>query len=104
MMTKTSSSGSDPNEPCVICEITRENHGDSNHVFKGEDSDGLLEKKPTPEPPRQQAPRERGQASDVLGADPVARMHLRMVERMVHKGLLNGDDLMYIFGAGSADT
>jgi len=79
---------------CEVCCETRENHGDKQHEFS---LDGVLKTKKAPEPPRNQPPRERG-AAGALAQDPVARLQIRMIERLVAKGMLDGEDLMYIFG------
>lgn len=77
---------------CGVCAETRENHGDKRHQFS---IDGvLIALKPAPMP-KNLAPTPRGQ---VVGNDPVARMVLRMVERLIAKGVLEGDDLVHIFG------
>ena len=88
----------DPDDLCGVCGYRREAHGDSNHEFN---MDGDLIPKKTPDPARSNPPTERGQA---LLKDPTTGVMLRMVERMIQKGLLTGDDLVYIFGAGRADS
>lgn len=82
--------------------MKRDEHGDRNHQFN---MDGdLIPFTPAP-PAKNTPPKTREQAaSEVLGADPVARMQLRMVERMVQKGLFTGEDLLYIFGGSDANT
>jgi hypothetical protein len=37
-----------------------------------------------------------------LGADPVARLVIRLVERLAQKGLLDGEDMLKIFGGEDA--
>lgn len=83
-----------PDDLCGVCGMTRENHGDSNHEFNLE---GVLipKKPPTPAPNRPPAARDEGRP------DPTAAF-LRLVERLIAKGVLEGDDLIYIFGGGHA--
>lgn len=66
-------------------------------------TDGSLEPLPKAAPARQAAPQERKHASlsvaePELAKDPIARLQLRIIERLTTKGLLDGEDLMYIFG------
>lgn len=88
----------DPDQECGICGLKRDEHGDSRHEFNAE---GILIPKAAPEPPRQQPPSERGAA---LLKDPTTGVMLRTVERLIQKGLLEGDDLVYIFGGGNANS
>ncbi len=81
-----------PDDLCGVCSTKRDEHGDKNHEFNLE---GELIPKKKPEPARQSAPQPRGSG---LNNDPVARLQIRLVERLVSKGLLEGDDLVYIFG------
>lgn len=81
---------------CEVCGETRENHGDRQHEFS---LDGVLKQKKPTEKARAEAPRERGSGpAAALAQDPVARLQLRMIERMVAKGVFDGEDLMYVFG------
>ncbi len=86
---------------CAVCDETRENHGDKQHEFS---LDGVLTPKKAGPPPRREPPQERGaqpSPAQVLGNDPVARLQIRLIERMVAKGLLDGEDMLYIFGNGN---
>lgn len=97
----TTSSPPKADDVCAVCEETRENHGDKNHEFS---LDGVLKPIKQGPPPRNEPPRERGaqpSPAQVLGNDPVARLQLRMIERMVAKGIFDGEDLMYVFGNGN---
>jgi len=99
-MTMTSSQRTpDPDEECRICGTKREEHGDRNHEFS---SDGVLVPKKAPEPPREQAPQRRSYGGEAK-PDPTAA-YLRLVERLIAKNLLNGEDLIYIFGGGNAHS
>jgi len=88
-----------PDDMCGLCNTTRENHGDKNHVF---DIDGMLQPTNPPKSPSSIPPTPR--SSNPLQHDPVARLNLRMVERMVAKGLFDGEDLLYIFGGEDASS
>jgi len=99
MMTTTSSPKMlDPDEECLVCGHRREIHGDMKHQFS---TDGNLRAKPQPEPARQQAPTERGQQ---LAKDPTTAAMLRIVEVLIQKDILKGEDLVYIFGGARADS
>lgn len=88
-----------PDDECALCGLTRENHGDSNHKFS---QDGeLIPVKPGP-PARQQPPEEKkaslsAPAKD-LAEDTTAQAFLRLVDVLVKKEVLDGQDLMYILG------
>lgn len=99
-MTMTNSSVS-PDDECQVCMETRENHGDKNHKFS---VDGILEPKEPAPKARQQPPAFKGQESRAqrLGGDPTAALSLRLIERLVSKGVFNGDDLVYLFGGEDA--
>ena len=84
-----------PDDECGVCGTTRENHGDKHHEF---DIDGNLRPKKKAEPARQQAPQTA--AGQALARDASTQVVLRLVERLVAKQLLSGDDLLYIFGGG----
>lgn len=90
-----------PDEPCFICGLARVDHGDARHEWS---ADGKITIKPEPAPAREQAPQPRStarresSAAEVLGSDPVARLSLKLITRLVDKGLLDGDDLLYIMG------
>lgn len=88
--------GISPDDRCGVCDETRENHGDKNHEFNLE---GILIEKKAPQPPRAMAPAVRG-----LSSDPVTRLVLRLVERLVAQGILKGDDMLYIFGGDDASS
>lgn len=92
-----------PDDICGVCNETRENHGDKQHKFSIE---GILEEKDPPAPPRQAPPRERGQSPEAaaLGRDPVAGLVLRLIETLVQKEVLKGDDLVKLFGGGTSDN
>lgn len=79
----------DIDEPCGVCNETRDMHGDKNHKFSAEGQLIPLETKP--KPPVQVAP-----------STMQSNLILRMVEVLIQKGLLVGDDLTYIFGGVSA--
>lgn len=85
-------------DECGVCGTTREDHGDKQHKFSME---GILTPLDPPPKPRQQPPVAKGEMSpeaQVLSKDPTTQVMLRMVNRMVAKGLFDGADLMYIFG------
>lgn len=100
MPMKSNTSQNRPDDVCALCSYLREEHGDKNHKFSVEGE--LIPIEPGP-PPRQEAPKARDSTPEaqVLGNDPVTKVVLRMVERMVSKQLLSGEDLVYIFGGGS---
>lgn len=88
-----------PDDPCGVCQTQRDEHGDKMHEFN---LLGYLIPKAEPEAPRQSPPQLKGDelksAAQVLGSDPVARLQLRLITRLVNKGLLDGADLVHIFG------
>lgn len=100
----TTSTSIDPDDQCTVCGTTRDMHGDKQHGFTTDPEAPFLAVKPGPEP-RNTPPQSRASARPTapagveLARDPVARLQLRLTERLVSKGLLNGEDLMYIFGA-----
>lgn len=96
-MTTTSSTPKsyDPDEECSICGVTRENHGDLNHEFNTE---GLLIPKKKPEPARNTPPAMRGETVKELSTDMTAQAFLRLTDRLVAKGILDSQDLMYVLG------
>lgn len=79
---------------CEVCMETREFHGDKNHEFS---SDGVLTPKKKPEPPKP------GPIPRTI-PDPTQAALLRLVERLISKELIQGDDLVYIFGGISGST
>lgn len=89
----------DPLEVCEVCGDIREEHGDKNHEFS---QDGIIVPIKKGEPARQSPPRAKddqlGVEVDRISRDPVTAMSLRMIERLVAKNLLDGEDLMFIFG------
>ena len=80
------------NEVCGLCGLKRDEHGEVQHEFSVE---GVLKKKAPPTVPRNIPPSPRGQA---MVNDPTVRMNLKLIERLIAKGVLDGDDLLYIFG------
>jgi hypothetical protein len=84
-----------PDDQCEICLTTRELHGDKNHQFS---TDGELIPIKQGDPPRRQPPTVAGQVAN----DPVARLTLRLIETLVQKQVLVGDDLVHIFGGANA--
>jgi len=94
------SSGSNPtaDDLCGVCSLTRENHGDTNHEFN---SEGMLIPKKKLEPPRNTPPAARQSG---VGLDEMVALELRLVQRLIAKGLLDGDDLLFIFGSSNANS
>lgn len=76
-----------PDDLCGVCGTIRELHGDKNHKF---DLDGNLIPVKEPVNKMPAAPR--------VIKDPVPATMLRLVERLVAKKLLDGDDLLFILG------
>jgi len=91
----------DPDELCSICETKRDEHGDKQHEFN---TNGDLIPKKKPEPARQQPPKERGEAppTPTKGVEEVEKSHLRLIEVLVSKGVLNGHDVVTILGGSSS--
>lgn len=87
----------DPDEACVHCGITRENHGDMQHVFSREGEP--LRKKEAPPTPQSLPPTPAGRAA---AGDPTTRLVLRLIESLVDKGILDGLDMIKIFGGTDA--
>lgn len=85
-----------PDDVCGVCSMKRDEHGDTQHEFN---IDGVLIKKKPPAPPTRLAP-----AARAVAADPTTRLVLRMVSRLVAKGVLDGDDMVNIFGGDDVYT
>lgn len=88
-------------DPCGVCEETRENHGDKNHEFN---INGQLIPKKAGPPPQTQAPQRRSAPGEQLSKDPVARLQIRLIERLVAKELIDSEDMLYIFGGSDASS
>ena len=84
-----------PDDTCGVCDETRENHGDKNHEFNIEGN--LVPKKPA-EPPRQTAPKERGEAPSPKGVEEMEKAFLRLNEVLIEKGILDARDIVRILG------
>lgn len=84
-----------PDEPCQLCGVTRENHGDANHVFS---TDGQLIPLRKGDPPRQEAPKERGETPKPKGVEELEKAFLRLNEVLLSKGVIDGRDLIQILG------
>lgn len=87
-----------PDDLCAICETRRDEHGDKNHKFS---TDGILIQVKPGDNPKSAPPTN---PNNPLNRDPLTPVILRLVERMIQAGLLEGDDLQYIFGGGDAGT
>jgi hypothetical protein len=96
-MTTTTSSPVTPDDECGVCGTIRDQHGDKAHEFN---LDGVLKPKKMGEKGRAQPPMSR--EAQVLTKDPSTAVMLRLVEKLVARGLLEGEDLVYIFGGGNA--
>lgn len=95
MTTTTTDQTVSADDVCEVCGETRENHGDKKHKFS---IDGqLIPIEPGPKPSNTPPAR-------AVANDPVARLHLRLVERLVAKGIFDGTDLLYIFGGADASS
>lgn len=95
-----------PDELCVLCNVTRVNHGDARHEFS---VDGSLRNKQTPPAPKNQPPRVQGELSrdelvTKLSEDFHTNGFLRMVEVLADKGLLESPDILYIFSGFRSDA
>lgn len=89
----------DPDELCGVCNTKRDEHGDKNHEFNAEGN--LIPLKPA-EPPRQSAPKERDPNPKPSGVEEVEKSHLRLIEVLIEKGVLNGLDVVKILGGPSS--
>lgn len=81
-----------PDETCGLCGIARDQHGDKAHQFS---SDGLL----VPTRPKKE---EQVVRHTPPNSQEQLNMNMRLIERLIAKGLLDGDDLVYIFGGINA--
>ena len=88
--------GIDPDQVCELCGLKRDEHGDVQHEFS---TDGILRKKAAPTVPKNISPAVRS-----VGGDPTTRLTLRLIERLISKGVLEGDDLVHIFGGDDVRT
>lgn len=85
-----------PDDICEVCSTKRDEHGDRNHKFS---TDGELVPLEKAAKPRQEPPKERSTVQHAFpGTNDMASLHLRLVERLVAKGLFDAEDLLYIFG------
>lgn len=83
-----------PYDRCAVCDTTREEHGDKHHAFS---LDGELIPLKPGMPPRRQAPTPRGAMPMNLESQTTGLL-LRLIERLAQKGLLEGPDMVMIFG------
>lgn len=82
--------------PCGVCGHTREYHGDMNHVFSEE---GILQtKREAPPVPQRTPPEELGTTARIT-----QNAFLRLIEVLVARNLLDGEDLVRIFGGDSSN-
>jgi len=84
----TPSTNSDPDAECLLCNTTRENHGDRNHKFS---EDGLLRPLDPPPKPRQEAPVHRDEQQIK------ATSFATLMEVLVEKNILDAKDVIRIF-------
>ena len=91
----TTSTPKAPTDVCEICGTQRDEHGDKHHRFSEEGEFVPME---AGAKPRQEAPKERGSAPRPVGTEHVAALHLRLIEVLVEKGILDGEDLHKLFG------
>lgn len=96
----TTSSKVSPTDRCGVCETIREEHGDKNHEFN---LDGQLLPIKKGEPPRQSAPQPKGSTPKVDDLQ-AANLGLRIIDRLVTKGIFDAVDLMYVLGNGYVPT
>lgn len=82
-----------PDDICEVCGTKREDHGDKNHKFNSMER---VDPRPVP---KNIPPTAKG---DAVSRDPLTALHLRLVEKLIAKNLLDGDDLLYIFGGPNA--
>jgi len=80
-----------PDDVCVLCHLTRDQHGDVNHEFS---LDGQLISKRPPEPPRQQPPAVRGATDQDVRSAFAALLNI-----LVEKEILTAKDLVVIISA-----
>lgn len=97
-----------PDDICMVCGDTLENHGDRQHMFSRDGSLKPLNEAPKP---RQEAPKERRaslpttpQPPSFTGADKGHQLTLRLVTLLVKRNILDGADLMYLFSEGDPDA
>lgn len=97
--------GLNPDERCMACDTTRENHGDKNHVFNAVDDTIIPIRKG--EAPRREAPRERASlAAPEPRQSQEARALATLVEILsekkisfdgVNRPILDAKDIIRIF-------
>lgn len=90
-----------PDDICQLCFTKRDEHGDRRHKFS--DNGELEEADSTPPPstrPKEKTPLSKKEAAKVeaLSKDPVARLQLRLIEVLTKRGMLDGEELSFIFG------
>lgn len=81
-----------PDDTCAVCMQTRENHGDANHEFDLFDS--FPRPKRPAEPPRQAAPKERGEPKEPNQA--IMDSFMALLEKLIEKGILDAKDIVAI--------
>jgi hypothetical protein len=86
-----------PDDRCLVCDTTRENHGDKRHKFNDVD-DQLYPLDPPPKP-RAEAPRERGEtpAPAVVAEMIKAESFATLMEVLVEKEILDAKDVIRVF-------
>ncbi len=92
-----------PDDICGVCGSKRDEHGDRAHEFNLE---GNLVEKKKPEPARQSPPGElRGSSptsAKPSGVEEVEKSHLRLIEVLIGKGVLDARDVVSILGGPSS--
>lgn len=81
----------EPDDLCMICNKTREMHGDMNHKFSEDGQLIPIEKRPEP---RVKPPRHR---DDPLPPTEDARAIATLVEVLIEKDVLDAKDVLRIF-------
>lgn len=89
-----------PDDICGVCDVKRDEHGDTKHAFNIEGE--LIPLAPPPKA-RNTPPKLQGEVSleaQQILRDPLTGPTLRLVEVLIKKNILDGADLMFIFGGG----
>lgn len=90
----------DPDRQCVLCGLTRMDHGDSNHKFSINGELNTVEKGPEPKNTPPSVKLEHATKDDLLNdlkKSVEAQAVMRLTEVLIEKGILDGKDTMYIF-------
>lgn len=92
-------------DKCMVCGVSRVDHGDKNHVFSVDGNLIKLEPRPEPKqkPPRTIDEAEQDKVTQELAKSMEINAVLRLTEVLIEKGILDSKDTMFIFSGYKAE-